>query len=87
MVETIDNVNHKGKNRDYVIDIIKGIGIFLVVFGHVIQDIYIINSFHMPLFFVLSGATLCYSTKGSSISKRAKRLLVPYFIFSIIWFI
>ena len=40
------------------IDCIKGIGIFLVVLGHIYKDNYIglwIYSFHMPLFFMLSG--------------------------------
>ena len=41
------------------IDIAKGIGILLVVFGHLTvgkQNVYsFIYSFHMPLFFLLSG--------------------------------
>ena len=45
--------------RDSSIDIAKGVGIILVVFGHdtlcpsIIRNV--IFSFHMPLFFILSG--------------------------------
>lgn len=44
--------------RDNVIDVAKGIGIVLVVFAHInftepIQ--FFIYSFHMPLFFIISG--------------------------------
>lgn len=45
------------EERNQIIDISKGLGIFLVVWGHVINNqanIYIF-SFHMPLFFFLSG--------------------------------
>ena len=45
-------------NRKKYIDVLKGIGIFLVVFGHVTHILelreYIWN-FHMPLFFFISG--------------------------------
>lgn len=44
--------------RDYTIDIMKGITILLMIYAH-ISDTEIINriifSFHMPLFFVLGG--------------------------------
>lgn len=46
------------KKRKQWIDIAKGIGIILVVLGHVTKNrilIRIIYSFHMPLFFFLSG--------------------------------
>lgn len=51
------------KSRNEYIDIAKGIAIFLVVWGHVIKytlptgnDIYnLIYSFHMPVFFCISG--------------------------------
>ena len=42
------------------LDILKGIGIFLVVLGHVYSEKTIFNwlySFHMPLFFWAAGLT------------------------------
>lgn len=44
--------------RNRSIDVLKGIGIILVVFNHVSwgKGVFTyIQSFHMPLFFVLSG--------------------------------
>ena len=44
------------KQRDAVVDIAKGIGILLVVYGHLHNPINtFIYAFHMPLFFFLSG--------------------------------
>ena len=46
------------KNRDQTLDIIKGIGIILMVVGHSGAPDYIhdvIYTFHMPLFFIASG--------------------------------
>ena len=77
-------------NRIAYLDIAKGIGILLVVFAHInikgpiYQTIY---SFHMPLFFILAGMT--FSTYGSFsefIGKKAKRLLLPYIVYSLITF-
>lgn len=73
--------------RDQRLDIMKGIGILLVVFAHVLHKSGIIYQFHMPLFFILSGAALTYSKSGFSLKKKAKSLLVPYFVFSIICFV
>ena len=84
------------------IDIAKGIGILFVVFGHalkqievdsqVIQDmLLIIHSFHMPLFFALSGFVsvkifrLKSKDKPDHIKDRAIRLLTPYFVMSILY--
>lgn len=79
------------KERDKSIDIAKGIGIFLMVMGHttsnriVLQWIY---SFHMPLFFFLSGI---FHSQGESyiyfFKKKVRTLLIPYFFFSIILFL
>lgn len=44
--------------RDTTVDIAKGLGIFLVVLGHVPIPMWLctpIYLFHMPLFFFLSG--------------------------------
>lgn len=81
--------------RDLTIDIAKGIGIILVVLGHIISFDSIsrfIYCFHMPLFFFISGEALYYSYKNNIkfidfIKKRAKTILTPYFIFSIICFL
>lgn len=76
------------KKRIDWIDKAKGIGIILVMLGHC----YLSNdltfwffSFHMPLFFLLSGYT--FSGKGKYfdfLKKKMKTLLVPYIFFVII---
>ncbi len=75
--------------RDKTIDIAKGIGIVLVVWGHTMaacpfrQEIYL---FHMPLFFILSG--YCFTEKKNSLSeilkKNIRAYLIPYIVFFII---
>lgn len=70
------------------LDIAKGIGIFLVVFGHVTHIIPIreyIWSFHMPLFFFISG--LLYNSNDTFVihlKKRMKSIIIPYILFFII---
>ena len=73
------------------IDIAKGIGIFLVVLGHSIdRDTFLsnwINSFHMPLFFFLSG--LCFNDAKYTefmpfLKKRVSTLLLPLLYFCVI---
>lgn len=77
------------------IDVAKGLGIILVVMSHApINDTLkdFLFAFHMPLFFYLSG--IVYKTSnlsiGSFLLKKARGLLLPYFIFSfltyILWF-
>lgn len=73
--------------RVEAIDIAKGIGIILVYFGHIppTPDIKtFIYSFHMPLFFFLSGIFMDekkYDFKSFFIS-RCKTLLIPLFTFA-----
>lgn len=77
------------------IDIAKGIGILLMIFGHC--D-YIgtaqrwVYSFHMPLFFVLSGVLYSYKeehklTVRDMLIRKAKGLLIPYFLLSLAYVI
>ena len=76
------------KTRLKYIDIAKGIGIFLVIWGHLIADGFVDNliySFHMPLFLFLSGYMLRIKNPALSdafVKKLMKQLLVPYFVFS-----
>ena len=74
--------------RSQDIDIAKGIGILLVVFGHnwIVSHqagtLYqVIFSFHMPLFFFLSGVFLTPDRGWSqNIRQKADSLLKPYFV-------
>lgn len=76
------------------IDLAKGIGIILVVIGHSVNGHgligHYISSFHMPLFFLLSG--LCFSdsrypTFMPFLKKRVKTLLLPCLYFTCIMLI
>lgn len=75
-------------NRILWVDIAKGIGILLVLIGHISQNQYInsfIYGFHMPLFFIISG--YLYKNKKNYIRNKIKAILTPYLFFSIISFI
>jgi fucose 4-O-acetylase-like acetyltransferase len=77
--------------RDELLDVLKGLGIILVVFAHVNkgEPSQIIYLFHMPLFFFLGGAALIYSQPVGVIlfvKKRLRSLAVPYILFSLISF-
>lgn len=71
------------------IDIAKGIGILLVIIGHTFPGSYVQRvcySFHMPLFFFISG--LCYNHSKYDFKRlwkiRMRQLLVPLLVFSVI---
>ena len=74
---------------DYL-DVAKGIGMFLVILGHCqmgrIGAVHsLIYSFHMPLFFFISG--ICFSNKytfSSLAVKRFKQMILPTIYFSVI---
>lgn len=77
--------------RDNTIDILKGIGILLVVIGHsgcpqLLSDI--IYSFHMPLFFIASGwffSDKCLSNKKLFFEKKVRNLYLPFVKWSVIF--
>ena len=81
--------------RIYYLDNLKGLLIILVILGHAIQftipeyrdnlAFRLIYSFHMPLFFFISGYLAnrgCY--KSGVIRKRAIQLLLPFVVWAII---
>ena len=77
------------KRYDYL-DIAKGLGILAVVWAHIMLVGWshkVIYAFHMPLFFFISGMLFRrekYSSFGQFVGKRAKRLLLPYLVYSIV---
>ncbi|MBU3077963.1 acyltransferase family protein [Sphingomonas quercus] len=84
------------------IDIARGIGIVLVVYGHALRSLYpttpphtgwpvwqdtLIYSFHMPLFFVLSGLFIGRGLargRGPFIQNKLLTVAYPYFLWSLI---
>ena len=77
--------------RDESIDIIKGIGILLVVLGHsgcpqVLSQV--IYSFHMPLFFIASGIFFSgkyLHNKKEYAKKKIKSLYLPFVQWSVVF--
>ena len=79
------------KKRFDEIDILKGIGIILMILDHVYFGKYVhlyIQSFHMPLFFIVSGYLWNenYSIKERA-KKRARSLMIPYICFGVLYLI
>ncbi len=73
------------------IDFAKGVGIILVILGHISylsepSRIFIV-SFHMPLFFVISGILIFLKKEeerdmGETCLRKARRMIIPFFIYS-----
>lgn len=74
------------KRLDWI-DAAKGIGILMVLYGHNWLDwkyCYLVYSFHMPMFFFLSGYTFSDGRKPTQfILNKVKTLLIPYVFFAI----
>ena len=84
----------ENKRLEFV-DALKGVAIFLVIWGHVISQLggypnftySIIYSFHMPLFFIISGFFFKSSLKltlKDFLSKKSFQLLYPWLLWCII---
>ncbi|TNE63201.1 MAG: hypothetical protein EP336_18055 [Rhodobacteraceae bacterium] len=82
------------------LDVAKALGIMLVVFGHVERGLisagaldpeiwsridFAIYTFHMPLFFFLSGMNVLPSrSRPGFFRRRAKAIILPYVMFSLL---
>lgn len=79
------------KKRIEYLDIVRGIGILYMIFGHITYyekfDHYI-HAFHMPLFFFISGFFFHHYENLSwkeFMLKITKKLLVPYFLLGLLY--
>lgn len=83
----MEQVSIRNVGRIDTIDIIKGIGILLVIFGHVNTEgqlsRFFIYSFHMPLFFFFSGV-VAHSSGNlmKDLIKSFRSLYIPFAIFT-----
>lgn len=69
------------------LDIMKGIGIILVVVGHISSNKIIFNwlySFHMPLFFFAAGWVYKKKQFLIDIKRRIQTIVIPYFSFGLV---
>lgn len=69
------------------VDIAKGIAIILMVIGHEVNNIDIhtaIFSFHMPLFFILSGYTSSRVNDFSKFSRKLKKTFIHVFLLAVL---
>lgn len=83
------------KERVEYIDLFRGIGIVLMIMGHIgfgNKFDHYIHAFHMPMFYFVSG--LFFKTKSKAaistiafIKTKAKSLLVPYLFFALFHFL
>ena len=83
-----DSIKQPGRNK--VLDIYKGIGIMLIVLGHLAISKLLYNfiyMFHVPAFFFVAGMTFKIKENESVLTflkKKAYRLLIPYVLFTLI---
>ena len=99
----LDNTRSQNKPRHDWVDVVRGLGIVLVFYGHYLQrgidshnasaveQFRFIYSFHMPMFFIMSGFFFRPSLQIlSRIRQLALRRLIPVIVFGIfllpIWF-
>ena len=81
----------KNHSRLAYVDIAKGVAMLLVIIGHCSYSEKVLvgwlYSFHMPLFFALSGFTFRpekYKSLREVVSVKARQLIIPYFFFSVL---
>ena len=79
-------------SRDSSIDIARGIGIILVIVGHIASIApswqTFISTFHMPFFFIMSGLLLCMKHEETRsmralVKRKLRTIMLPYLFFSV----
>lgn len=77
-------IDNRKQSRDNSVDIAKGIGIILVLWGHTFSACPILQQicyFHMPLFFMLSGFFMKYENIWLVLYKKIRTILIPFLFF------
>ena len=82
-----------GTQRNSIIDILRGLAIIFVIFGHIthIETLRTyIWGFHIPIFFFISGWVCSIEKQANLLSyvkKCVNRILIPYIFFYLITFL
>lgn len=80
-------MERQSEGRLLWIDVLRGIGIFLVVLGHTFWGGHnVIYAFHMPLFFFVSGALFkdTFCPYKEYLLRKIRTLIIPYIFFSLL---
>lgn len=72
------------KKRNTTIDFAKGATILLMLFDHIYGYGGFITSFHMPLFFIISGYFYKEEPLKDTLEKKVKKLLIPFVVIEFI---
>ena len=92
---TINNIDNEviltSNDRLFYLDVVRGIGILLIVLGHISTEKNIIvryaYSFNVALFFIVTGYLLKFKNKNIYIKDQLKNkfttLIIPYYFFSL----
>lgn len=83
-MQPLSRQSDSGKSHELWIDVLKGIAIILVVYGHNCTDNSFVQAFHMPLFFLLSGFLFSPKPARTYLHRSVTRLVVPYVVFLVI---
>ena len=86
----------ESKKRNLIFDVARGIAIFLVIWGHVVQQwslgevsehfiVKFIYAFHMPLFALISGYFFYVSAKTHSFKTLLMQRVRKFFILICVW--
>ena len=76
--------------RNYAIDLLRAFGIGLMIINHVGSSpmSQLIHSFHMPLFFFISGLFFTNNKPfWTFTAKKAKNILIPYLFFAALYYV
>jgi fucose 4-O-acetylase-like acetyltransferase len=88
-----DTISNNRPLRIEWLDALRAFAILLVFIGHKTASVYleqVIYSFHIPLFFFISGFVFDqskYSKFKTIFAKKSQTLLLPYFVFAFFSFI
>lgn len=72
------------QKRNQALDFAKGLAILLMIYDHIVGTGKFITSFHMPLFFIISGYLMKEGSIKETIVKKARGLLLPYVKYNIL---
>ena len=89
LIQPVQPEAPKKKTRVLWIDILRGFMMFIVIYGHITRfppmQIYI-YSFHMPMFFIISGMTFKFNKVKDTktfIWNKFFALMIPYFLLNL----